>query len=114
MIKAHDGERPDRSSKARRTVEDTRGTILMSLTFSCVAGNQTQFTLSSHSVENEEVCVVTFVCPKCGEHTGVTKREGGGIIIASDKHAADHSRRGRAAHLNFMTAAPEFRRATKS
>ena len=60
----------------------------MPFTFNCVVCNQSEFTISSHSVENEEVCVVTFICPKCGEYTGVSKREGGGIIIAQDKYAA--------------------------
>ena len=64
----------------------------MALTFACVACNQAQFTLSSESIENQDVPIVTFLCPKCGEHTAVSRREGGGILIQRDEHVTSRRR----------------------
>jgi hypothetical protein len=62
---------------------------MVTLTFACVTCNQTQFSVSAHNIENDEVPIVTFGCPKCGAYTAVTKRPGGGILIGPDRHATE-------------------------
>jgi hypothetical protein len=63
----------------------------VTLTFSCVTCNQTQFSVSAYNIENGEVPIVTFGCPRCGAYTAVTKRAGGGILIAPDKHGTEQA-----------------------
>jgi len=60
---------------------------MRSFTFSCIKCGKSLFTFDLASITNGLTPVATFVCPECGHYTAIQKRDGGGVLIATDLHA---------------------------
>ena len=52
----------------------------------CLNCKQYEFDINISSFEVENTKVVSLKCPECGKATGIEERDGGGVIIAIDKH----------------------------